>query len=116
MASFSLQSYGRGMWELVTQLGLVFAGIVAANVAFNAFEKHLPLWRRVLKHGMLFMFLAAVRIAFGGWALLATLVVFATGQLVLHGWYFPKHGVNGLTAEPYERYLELITRMKGGRR
>jgi hypothetical protein len=31
----------------------------------------------------------------------------------LHGWYFPKKGINGLTAEPYDRYLEVIQEMKG---
>ncbi len=35
------------------------------------------------------------------------------GQVILHGWYFPKHGINGLTAEPYDIYLETIERMKG---
>ena len=103
------------MWELAIHLGLVLAAIIAANVTFNAFERHLPLWRRVLKHGMLFAVLAALRVTFGGWALVAALVVLSIGQVVLHGWYFPKHGVNGLTAEPYERYLELITRLKRGR-
>ena len=35
------------------------------------------------------------------------------GQVVLHGWYFPKQGINGLTAEPYDKYLETIEKMKG---
>ena len=97
------------------QLGLVLAGIVAGNVVFNAFEKHLPWWRRVLKHGLLFGALAAVRLVFGGWALLGVLLALTAGQVALHAWYFPKHGVNGLTAEPYQRYLELIGKMKGQR-
>ncbi|MHA2131927.1 MAG: hypothetical protein ACW99L_18315 [Promethearchaeota archaeon] len=37
------------------------------------------------------------------------------GQIILHAWYFPKHGINGITAEPYEMYLELIGKMKKGR-
>lgn len=66
----------------------------------------------MVKHGLVFGVVAAVRVAFGGWALLAVLGVLTVGQVVLHGWYFPRHGVNGLTAEPYERYLALIQRMK----
>jgi len=27
--------------------------------------------------------------------------------------YFPKRGINGLTAEPREKYLEVIKEMKG---
>lgn len=37
------------------------------------------------------------------------------GQIYLHGWYFPKHGINGLTAEPYDKYLEVIEKMKGSK-
>jgi hypothetical protein len=97
---------------IAVHLGLVLAGIALGNVVFNAFEKHLPWWRRVLKHGLLFAALAAVRVTGGGGALAAALVVLTLGQVVLHAWYFPKHGVNGLTAEPYDRYLQLIARMK----
>jgi hypothetical protein len=35
------------------------------------------------------------------------------GQMYLHGWYFPKHGINGVTAEPHDKYLEVIAKMKG---
>ncbi|MDP1823414.1 MAG: hypothetical protein Q8L48_09235 [Archangium sp.] len=97
---------------LALHLGLVLLGIVVGNVVFNNFEKHLPWWRRVAKHGLVFGVVAAVRILFGGWALLAVLGALTIGQVVLHAWYFPRHGVNGLTAEPYERYLALIARMK----
>lgn len=94
-------------------LGLVLLGILAGNLIFNNFEKHLPWWRRVVKHGLLFVILALLRVLLGGWALLGALLVLTLGQIVLHAWYFPKNGVNGLTAEPYDRYLALIARMKG---
>lgn len=94
-------------------LGLVLLGIVLGNVVFNKFEKHLPWWRRAAKHGLVFLVVAGVRLAFGAWALLGVLCALTLGQLVLHAWYFPRHGVNGLTAEPYDRYLALIARMKG---
>lgn len=35
------------------------------------------------------------------------------GQMYLHGWYFPKHGINGVTPEPHDKYLEVIAKMKG---
>jgi hypothetical protein len=98
---------------IALHLGLVLAGIVVANVVFNAFEKHLPWWRRVVKHGLVFAVVAAVRVVFGAWALLGVLAALTAAQVVLHAWYFPKRGVSGLTAEPYDRYLALIARMKG---
>jgi hypothetical protein len=27
--------------------------------------------------------------------------------LIIHGWWLPKKGINGLTAEPKEKYYEL---------
>jgi hypothetical protein len=36
------------------------------------------------------------------------------GQIVLQGWWFPRHGINGLSAEPYDKYLALINEVKGG--
>lgn len=58
---------------LALHLGLVLLGIGVGNVVFNNFEKHLPWWRRVVKHGLVFLVVAAVRVMFGGWALLAVL-------------------------------------------
>lgn len=98
---------------MLLHLSLVLLGIAIGNVVFNNFEKHLPWWRRALKHGLVFAVVAAVRVLLGPWALLAVLIALTAGQLALHAWYFPKHGVNGLTAEPYERYLALITKLKG---
>ena len=42
------------------------------------------------------------------WAVYALLLLMAAGMMVLHAWWFPKHGVNGVTAEPYDRCLRLI--------
>ena len=66
----------------------MLAAIVLGNVVFNAFEKHLPWWRRLLKHGLLFATVAAVRITLGGWALCYLLAVINAAQVVLHAWYF----------------------------
>jgi hypothetical protein len=32
----------------------------------------------------------------------------ALGVLVVHGWWLPRHGVNGWTAEPRDRYNALM--------
>ena len=60
--------------EIIRDMSLVFAAIILANIVFNNFEKHLPLWRRVLKHGIFFLFLLFIRIFFGGSCLLILLI------------------------------------------
>jgi hypothetical protein len=38
----------------------------------------------------------------------ALIAALAVGVVVVHGWWLPRNGVNGWTAEPRERYYELI--------
>jgi hypothetical protein len=38
------------------------------------------------------------------------------GILVVHGWMLPRKGVNGWTAEPRERYYEIMGLDANGRR
>lgn len=84
-------------------------------VAFNNFEKHLPLQRRVTKLFMVVGILAVIGILFGRYAFWGMIALMTIGQVYLHGWYFPKQGINGLTAEPHDKYLEVIERMKGNK-
>jgi hypothetical protein len=38
----------------------------------------------------------------------ALLAASSVGVLVIHGWWLPRNGVNGWTAEPRDRYYELL--------
>ena len=84
-------------------------------VAFNNFEKHLPLQRRVTKLFIVVGILAIIGTLFGRYAFWGMITLMTIGQVYLHGWYFPKQGINGLTAEPHDKYLEVIERMKGNK-
>jgi hypothetical protein len=97
----------------VAELLIVFsiAGI-AYFIAFNNFEKHLPVQRRVTKLFVVVGTLAIIGILFGRLAFWGIIILMTIGQVYLHGWYFPKHGINGLTAEPYDKYLSTIKKMK----
>jgi hypothetical protein len=86
---------------------------MAYFLAFNNFEKHLPIQRRVTKLFVVVGVLAIIGILFGRFAFWGLITLMTIGQIYLHGWYFPKHGINGLTAEPYDKYLETIEKMKG---
>ena len=86
---------------------------IAYFFVFNNFEKHLPIQRRVTKLFVVVGVLAIIGILLGRFAFWGLITLMTVGQIYLHGWYFPKHGINGLTAEPYDKYLETIERMKG---
>ena len=88
---------------------------MAYFLAFNNFEKHIPIQHRVTKLFVVIGVLAIIGILFGRFAFWGLITLMTVGQIYLHGWYFPKHGINGLTAEPYDKYLETIEKMKGKR-
>jgi hypothetical protein len=86
---------------------------LAYFVVFNNFEKHLPIERRVIKLLIVIGVLAAIGFFLSKYAFWGVIGLMTIGQVYLHGWYFPKHGINGLTAEPHDKYLEVIAKMKG---
>ena len=82
-------------------------------VAFNKFEKHVPIRRRIVKLLIVVGVLSIIGILFSRYAFWGTIALMTIGQVYVHGVYFPKHGVNGWTAEPYDKYPELTERIKG---
>ena len=88
---------------------------IAYFLAFNNFEKHLPIKRRITKLFVVVGVLAVVGILFGRYVYWGVITLMTMGQIYLHAWYFPKQGINGLTAEPHDKYLEVIEKMKGNK-
>lgn len=88
---------------------------IAYFLVFNNFEKHLPAKRRIVKLFVVIAVLAMIGILFGRYAFWGVITLMTIGQVILHAWYFPKQGINGLTAEPYDRYLAAIQKMKENR-
>jgi hypothetical protein len=86
---------------------------IAYFLVFNNFEKHLPVQKRVTKLFIVMGVLTVIGILFGRPAFWGVISLMTIGQVYLHGWYFPKHGINGLSAEPHDKYLEVINKMKG---
>ena len=96
----------------LVDISIVIVGIIIGNIFFNNFEKHLPIYRRILKLFIVLLVLITVGVFLGRIFFYGLLLLTTIGQIILHTWYFPKHGINGLTAEPYEEYLDLIEKMK----
>ena len=97
-------------------LFVLLVASVAYFLVFNNFEKHLPAGRRVIKLFVVVGILATIGMLFGRYAFWGVITLMTVGQVILHAWYFPQQGINGLTAEPYARYLATIQKMKGKRR
>jgi O-antigen/teichoic acid export membrane protein len=94
-------------WFMVALIMTIFA---VGGVVFGRFEQHKPRSRRVLKQVLvLAVFMLLDTFAGRAWAY-GLLALAGAGVLSVHGWWLPKHGINGWTAEPYEEYLALITR------
>ncbi len=99
--------------NLIEILTVFTIASIAYFLVFNNFEKHVPTQRRITKLFIIVGVLAIIGILFGRFAFWGVIALMTIGQVYLHGVYFPKHGINGLTAEPYDKYLETIERMKG---
>lgn len=99
--------------SLVEILIVLTIACLAYFVVFNNFEKHLPIKRRGIKLLVVVGILAIIGTIFSRYAFWGVIMLMTIGQMYLHGWYFPKHGINGVTAEPHDKYLEVIAKMKG---
>jgi hypothetical protein len=90
-------------------VALIMTIFHVGNLFFGHFEAHKPAWKRLLKTALFLAFVVGMS-AFGlrivAWSIIAGLgtLMFA----FVHGYWLPKHGVNGLTGEPKEKYYALI--------
>jgi hypothetical protein len=99
------------MWDTDTiwfDAAVVCAFFALGNICFGRFSEYQP---RLLRVAKLVVTLAIVLglSAFGyrmiGYALLGAGLI---GLAYVHAYWLPKHGVNGWTAEPRDRYERLI--------
>jgi len=105
------------MWSINTRwfdVAIIMSIFAVGGVIFGRFEMHKPWWRRVLKQLVFVAGIVAITETLGRpWAY-GFLGLVACAVVVIHAWWLPKHGINGLTAEPYDKYLALVTRSRVG--
>ena len=99
------------MWRIDTywfDVATTMTVLMVGQLCFGRFVEYQPRWRRLLKS----LLGAAIVVGTSVWAgrawLYVLLGVIAVGILVVHGWWLPKKGVNGWTAEPRDRYYALL--------
>ena len=97
----------------IVDFALLIGGWLVGNVVLNAFERHVPWHRRAVKLVLIVLVFLVVGALGGRIAFYTLLAAMGIGIVLLHAWWFPKHGIHGITAEPRVRYLELIGRHAG---
>ena len=107
--------WGDEMWSLDSRwfdVAVVMSIFGVGNILFGHFEQHKPRWRRLLKVILVVaVFLGLAEWAGRLWAYgVLSLPLIAAGYV--HIWWLPAHGINGWTAEPRDKYLELVTRKR----
>ncbi len=86
----------------------VITGIFAfGQIFFGHFEKYAPKWKKVLKVVMFIALACVISALFGRIWFFVLLAVLGAAVIVIHAWWLPKKGINGLTAEPKEKYYAL---------
>jgi len=93
------------LWIDVAAMATIFA---LGNILFGHFEEKTPKWRRVLKFFLMTGGVTLISAMAGrAWAIGFVGSLFAA-VAVIHGWWLPtRHGINGFTGEPKEKYYAL---------
>ncbi|MCG3159506.1 MAG: hypothetical protein JMDDDDMK_00495 [Acidobacteria bacterium] len=99
------------MWETNTHwfdVALVMSIFAIGGILFGHFEEHKPKSRRLLKVAVVLAVVVGLAVTVGRvWAYIV-LAMPLIGAVVIHLWWLPKHGINGWTGEPKDKYLKLV--------
>ena len=99
------------MWNIATywfDIALVSIIFAIGNILFGHFEEHRPKLRRLLK-GVIVLGVSLILSYFKlRWVFYVVLSTLALGVAYIHAIWLPRHGVNGWTGEPKDKYLELV--------
>ena len=90
------------------EVAVVATIFAVGTIVFGHWEAETPKWRRVLKFVLILGLTLGLSAALGRlWAFLF-LGSLALLALIIHGWWLSRrHGINGWTGEPKEKYYAL---------
>lgn len=101
------------MWSTDTawfDVAVVMSIFAVGNVLFGRFEEHKPRGRRVVKVLLVLAVAVALAQTVGRAIAYTILAIPLVGAAYVHLVWLPRHGINGWTAEPRDRYLELVSK------
>ena len=81
--------------------------LLIGNVVFRRFDPRMRLWQRIAKSLGILAVTAIVSRLFGTTGVLVALALALAPVLYIHGIWLPRHGINGWTGEPKEKYYAL---------
>jgi hypothetical protein len=93
------------IWFDVAIVTSIFA---IGNILFGHFEEHKPKLRRVLKVVIVTGVLTLLSYAGLRWVAYTLIGLMGLVAAYVHTVWLPKHGINGWTGEPKDKYYELI--------
>jgi len=89
------------------EVAVVFGLTAVGNILLGQWEAGTPKWRRVLKPFMISGLGILLSATLGREWFLGFLGLLLAAVAVVHGWWLPRQGINGWTAEPWEKYCAL---------
>jgi hypothetical protein len=89
------------------ELAVLFGISAVGNILFGHFEEGVPKWRRVTKTLLVGAFGVVISATAGRAWFFVMLGIVTVLVSIIHGWWLPKHGINGWTAQPREKYYAL---------
>lgn len=103
------------MWDtnsLWFDVAIVMTLFAFGSILFGHFNEHKPKWRRLLKVVIVLTVILTVSATVGrAWAF-GLMALLLSAALFVHFWWLSKHGINGWTGEPKEKFYELIGHKK----
>ena len=92
---------------MLIHLATVAVILVIGNVVFRHFEPNMKVWQRFLKALVILALTALISHYFGTKGIVTAFILALLTVIYVHGIWLPRHGVNGWTGEPKEKYYAL---------
>ena len=107
------------LWQTTSlwfDLAVVMTIFAVGGVLVGHFEAHKPIWRRLLKIAIVSTVTLTLAATVGRVWAYTFVAIPLLAALYVHLVWLPKHGIDGLTGEPREKYLALLEsrKRKGG--
>ena len=99
------------MWRTDTywfDVALASSLLMLGHLSFGRFVEHQPRWRRLLKSLLGVAMVVGISTSLGRAWTFGFIALIVVAVLLVHGWWLPRHGINGWTAEPRARYYEFL--------
>jgi len=89
------------------EVAVVATVFAVGNILFSHWAAETPRWRRLLKFVLILGLTLAISATLGRRWALVFLGLLVLAVVIVHAWWLPRHGVNGWTGEPKEKYYAL---------